>query len=246
MLVRQAANVVELLEYFARRRRPATLAEIADDLGWPRSSTFNLVGTLAEKGYLYEPRGRGGYYPSPRWMSVLGAVSDADPLPESVITMVNEIGAETGETTAVGATSGTSAIFVYVCESSQPIRYFAQVGTRAPIHASSAGRAILAQYTPQERDALYRKITFSSYSPTTPMSVAAIESELRNAAERGYHHSNSEYVPDLAGVSLPLPLEHRRLSVVVVGPVSRCLERRPEIAEIMKRAMARFGFQAST
>ena len=48
MLVKQAANVLELMEYFARRRRPATLAEIADDLGWPRSSTFNLVGTIAE------------------------------------------------------------------------------------------------------------------------------------------------------------------------------------------------------
>src|SRR3546814_5062662 len=59
MIVRQAANALEILEYFARRLKPATPAEIAEDLGWPRSSTFKLVGTLASKGYLYEPRARG-------------------------------------------------------------------------------------------------------------------------------------------------------------------------------------------
>ena len=71
MQVRRAANVIELLEFFAERGGPATLAEIADGLGWPRSSTFNLVGTLLDRGYLYEPSLRGSYYPSPRWSRVV-------------------------------------------------------------------------------------------------------------------------------------------------------------------------------
>src|SRR5690349_7987126 len=117
MLVRQAANVLELMEYFARRKRPATMAEISDDLGWPRSSTFNLVGTIAEKGWLYEPRTRGGYYPSPRWLTLARMVADAEPLPEPVHALVARIAEETGETTAVGALAGTSAIFMAVVES---------------------------------------------------------------------------------------------------------------------------------
>src|SRR5688572_28217006 len=66
MYVKQAANTLEILEYFARRLRPATPAELADDLEWPRSSTLNLVGTLVSKGFLHELGGRAGYYPSPR------------------------------------------------------------------------------------------------------------------------------------------------------------------------------------
>jgi DNA-binding IclR family transcriptional regulator len=66
MIVRQAANVLDILEYFARTKKPATLAELADHFGWPRSSTFNLLTTLSEKGYLYEPRPRAGNYPTPR------------------------------------------------------------------------------------------------------------------------------------------------------------------------------------
>lgn len=238
MLVRQAANVLELMEYFARRKRPATMAEIADDLGWPRSSTFNLVGTVAEKGWLYEPRQRGSFYPSPRWLTLARIVADAEPLPESVHRLAARIAEETGETTAIAALAGTSALFLEVVESSQAVRYFAAVGDRVPLHASSVGRAILAQHTPEERRSIYRKLHFEQFSATTPISVERIEAELEEAAGRGYHQSASEYIPDLAGVSLALPVGARRLAIVVAGPTSRCLERRPATAAIMSGAVA--------
>lgn len=244
MLVRQAANVVELLEFFARRGEPATLAEIADALEWPRSSTFNLVGTLADRGYFYEPVARGGYFPSPRWQSVVQAISENDPLPVAVVDLVDTIAARTGETTAVGSASGVSVIFLYVRESRQPIRYFAEVGTRVPIHASSVGRAILAQMKPREREQIYRKLVFEKYSTTTPMGIEQIEADLRAAAERGYHQSDSEYIADLAGVSFPIGLGTKRLSIVVAGPVSRCLHRRSETARIMATAIREAGFAA--
>jgi len=81
MIVRQAANVLEIMEFFAQVRKPATLAEIADHFGWPRSSTFNLLATLSEKGYLYEPRPRAGFYPTPRWLAMARMISEVEPLP---------------------------------------------------------------------------------------------------------------------------------------------------------------------
>lgn len=243
MAVRQAANVVELLEFFHRRLKPATMAEISDDLGWPRSSTFNLVGTLAELGYLYEPRGRGGYYPSPKWMSTLRSIVDADPLAPALLDAIQAIRDRTGETTAVSQASGIQAIFLDVCETDQPIRYLATVGTHVPIHASSAGRAILSQYSVQERAAFYRKIRFTDYSPTTPMNAEAVEAEIAEAERRGYHQSEAEYIPDLAGVAIPVMVESRKLSIVVAGPVSRCLQLRPKTAEIIRQELERHGLR---
>jgi len=240
MSVKQAANVLDLLEYFAQRLRPATLAEISDDLGWPRSSTFNLVGTIVEKGYLYEPRPRAGYYPTPRWLTLVQRVSDSEPLPESAHRLVADIARETGETTAIAALSGEYAMFMHVVKSNHSVRYHAEVGDRVPAYASSVGRAILAQLPPEGRQALYRKFSFQRYSDTTPMSAEAIEGELRQAQERGYHQSCSEYIPDLAGVSLPLRIGDRALSLVVAGPLSRCLAKRPRTAETIKRAIAAY------
>ncbi len=82
MKVKQATNVLDLLEFFAKHRRPATLAEVSKLLEWPRSSTFNLLGTLVARGFLYELRARSGYYPSPLWFSQLQQIESADPIPE--------------------------------------------------------------------------------------------------------------------------------------------------------------------
>ena len=196
---------------------------------------------MVEKGYLYEPRARGGYYPSPRWLAMAQAVAGAEPLSDAAIALVGEIAAETGETTAICAPAGTQAIFLHVVESEAPIRYFAGVGHRLPIQASSSGRSILGQYTAAERQALYRKISFERYSPTTPVGIEAVEAELRRSAARGYHLSNGDYSPDLIGVAMPLPIRRRRLSVVVAGPKFRCSDRVEEIAAIIRRAIDRFA-----
>lgn len=238
MTIRQAANALQVLEYFAGRLRPATAAEMADDLGWPRSSTFKLIGTLASMGFIYEPQGRGGYYPSPRWLELSEKVAQADPLPPELQRLVSDVLRDTGETTAISAVSGTSAMFVQVAESRQPVRYFAKVGDRVPIQASSAGRALLVQMTPAEREALYRKIDFTGFSTTTPLSPKQVEADIAEAEARGYHQSNAEYTPDLAGVAMPLPFGGRKLSIVVVGPVSRCLGRRAEMAAALARHIA--------
>jgi len=235
MIVRQAANVLEILEYFARTRKPATLAELADHFDWPRSSTFNLLTTLSEKGYLYEPRPRAGYYPTPRWLAMARLVSEVEPLPAWTHALIAELSAETGETAAIAAPSGTMAVFIDVVESSAPIRYFAQIGHRIPIHATSSGRALLLQYAPEERDALYRKIEFKQYGPSTPISIDAVETELRASIDRGYCQSFADYSRDLAGVSIPLPIGDRRLSVVVAGPEFRIGSRTFDVAATLKK-----------
>ena len=239
MIVRQAANVIELLEYFAARRRPATLSEIAQDLGWPRSSTFNLLGTLAERGWLYEPRARDGFYPTPRLLTLARTIADAEPLPEPITALLRELMEETGETTAIAASAGTAAVFIEVCESQQRIRYFAQVGLRMPIHLTSCGRAILSQYTAAECASVLRRASFERYGPTTPMSVAEVEAEIRRSMERGWFQNFSEFSQDLIGVSLPLPLEGRQLALVVAGPVHRIQHRIPELAAQMRRGLDR-------
>ena len=239
MIVRQAAYVLDIFEYFARTRKPATLAEVADHFGWPRSSTFNLLSTLAEKGYLYEPRQRAGYYPTPRWLALAKAISEAEPLPEWTHALIAELSAETGETAAIAAPAGAMAVFIDVVESSAAIRYFAQVGHRVPIHATSSGRALLLQYPPEERNALYRKIEFKQYGPTTPISIDAVEAELRQSIERGYGQSFADFSRDLAGVALPLPIGDRRLSVVVAGPEFRMASKMTDIAAIMTKAIQR-------
>lgn len=233
MNVKQVANVLDLIEFFAAQRRPATLADVARHFDWPRSSTFNLLGTLAGRGYLYEPRARGGYYPSPKWLSLLQQIEAAEPIPEQMGALLRALAERTGETAVLAATSGSQAVFVDAVESRHAIRYIATPGKLVPLHVTATGRALLSLLTPADRAGVLRRARFEAYTPTTLMSVAAVEDEIRRSVLRGWFESNAEFTADLGGVSLPLVLPHRHFAVLVAGPMFRVKPRGRELAQII-------------
>ncbi len=234
MNVKQAANVVELIEFFAKHKRPATMAEIAKHFDWPRSSTFNLLGTLANRGYLYEPRARAGYYPSPLWLVMLQQIERAEPIPEQFRNLLRSLADQTGETAVLAATSSNYAMFIDAVESRHAIRYTASPGKLVPLHVTATGRALLSQLSAADRANVLRRATFERYTSTTLMSVAAVEKEIQRSLQRGFFEGNAEYTEDLGGVALPLGLPHRHFAVLVAGPMFRIKSRSQEFAEIMR------------
>lgn len=241
MPVKQAANVVDLLAYFADQRRPATLAEIARHFGWPRSSTFNLLATLTGRGLLYEPQARGGYYPAPALASMVQRIERAQPLPPELPQLLQTLADQTGETAVLAGTSGANALFIAAVESPQAVRYSAAPGKLIPLHVTATGRALLSQMTPGERQAVLRKASFERYTPTTLMSAASVEREIARSLARGWFEGNAEFTRDLGGVAMPLALPDRHLAVLVAGPMFRVGDRIEALARLMKQRIKQLG-----
>jgi len=235
MVVRQAANVLELIEYFSQRLRPATLSEISDDLGWPRSSTFNIVDTLLQRGYIYTPDGRFGYYPSPRLQLLADAITSAAPIPARVYELIASLAEETGETVSLAAPAGLNVTLVHVVESKSVIRYSAAVGKLLPIHTTAAGRAVLSQMPAATRDALLAKVSFTAYQPNSLMSRQAVLEEIEISLSRGWFQANTEFTPDVCGLAFVLPIMGRKMSVAIGGPSFRMQPRMHELGTSVKR-----------
>ena len=80
----------------------------------------------------------------------------------------------------LAATSGTYAMFIAV-ESPHAIRYTAPTGKLIPLHVTATGRALLSLLSPVDRAGVLRRATFERYTPTTLMSVAAVEKEIQRS-----------------------------------------------------------------
>jgi len=70
MRVKQICNLFDLMDFFVRAKKPLSVREMVEEFSWPRSSVFNMVSTLVERGYLDQPVARGGYYPTSKWMEL--------------------------------------------------------------------------------------------------------------------------------------------------------------------------------
>lgn len=239
--VRQIANMLELFEYFARVQRPAGLAELSEHFGWPRSSTFNIIDTLVETGFLYEPRARNGYYPTPRWLALSQEISAAEPLSEQAISMVRQVADKTKETVWIAATSGQYAVMLHVITSPHPIRYAAEPGKRLPLHATATGQALLSQMPATQQKNLLKRAHFVKHGAGSPMSAEEVLARLQEGKERGWFQSASNYSPDLGGVSMPVSLAGRAFAITAAGPLFRVAEKFSDIAKLMHATLAPFS-----
>ena len=240
MEVRQVVNALQIVEYFAVRGLPATLAEVSKHFDWPRSSTFNLLGTLVSRGYLYEPRAREGYYPSPRWLELAAKIDRASPIPSELHELLRALWKRTGETAVLASISGMYAVFIATVESQEAVRYSAEVGKVVPVHATATGRALLSQLSEADRAAILRRAVFEKYTSTTLLSVQAVENEIALSLQKGYFEGVGEFTRDLGGIAMPLDVPQRHFAVLVAGPVTRVDSRKDEFVRIIAEEIARY------
>lgn len=238
MAVRQIENTLALLEFFAERQEPATLADVVRHFGWPRSSAFNLLSTLVEAGYLYEPRARGGFYPSSRWQQLAAAFAEGEPVPDSLRNIMRRLSEATGETIWVSAPSGLFAVFLDVIESPAAVRYAAAPGKRVPIHVTASGQALLSQMPQRDQEVLLRRAEYGVWGPEAPRDIAGVQKLMREGRARGWFRSASYYSPDLGGVAVPVILGDRIYSVTVAGPLFRVADKAQEHAAALYDAIA--------
>jgi DNA-binding IclR family transcriptional regulator len=240
MLVKQISNLFELMEFFVRAKKPVSVREIVEELSWPRSSVFNIVSTMVEHGYLYQPVPRGGYYPTTKWMELARDLSESQPLPESVHKLLVELMNQTGETLSLAAAEGVNAVLLDVVEPPAVIRYTANVGQRMPIHLTAAGRALLSLYSPSERTTTLNRIAYERYDNVAFSTAESVEKEIQRSANIGWFVNFGAYAEGLAGIGVPFPFRNRRNSIVIGAPVSRVEKRIDELGKLLRETVDRF------
>jgi IclR family acetate operon transcriptional repressor len=241
MEVKQAAQVMDLLEYFSVRGQPATLAEICRQLGWPKSSAFKLLATLTGRGYLHEPLGRGLHYPSHKWQTVVGSIGQSDPIPPALFDLLRDLSVRTGETAVLASISGSNAYFIEAVEPENPVRYAAQSGKTVPLHVSAVGRALIAQLSDAQRATLLGRTEFKRYTAASLLNARDVEQEIVRGIRRGHFEGKGELNEDLGGVAVSMNLPSRPLAVMVAGPLHRIRPRYAEIARLLVQQARKAG-----
>ncbi len=237
MPVRQVDNILALLEFFAERQRPATLADVVQRMGWPRSSAFNILSTLLERGYLYEPQARSGFYPSPRLLQMALIIAEGEPLPGPLARAMHRVAEETGETALVSASSGLYAVYLDVVESKAVVRYAARPGRRVPLHATASGQALLSQLSSRDLSVLLRKMSFEPFDINTPMSIDEVMAKIDEGRKRGWYRSGSTYSPDVGAAALPVVEGDRVFALAAAGPLIRVESKAEEHALLLYRVI---------
>jgi IclR family transcriptional regulator, acetate operon repressor len=221
MNVKTAGRTLDLFEAFAREQKPLSLSQLARAIDMPVSSCFGIVRTLEARGYLYEVKARGGFYPTKLLFEHARAIASHDPLVERFVPLLEKLRDLAGETVIMSKRLDTQAIYLEILESQHSIRYSPQIGELKPLHASASGKALLGGMTPQSRGELLARMKLVKVTPHTITTRTALEADLEHGRARGWYLTRGENIADLMAIAVPVSVNGETYSIALAGPMNR-------------------------
>lgn len=202
--VKSAMRTLDIIEYVVARGQPVVAQEIAAALLIPVSSLSYLLGTLVERGYLARDGRR--YLPGPG-LERLQMRDPAFSLAERVAPLVRVLRAQLDETASFFVREEWSVKALVTETSEKALRYAVQVGTSAPLHALSAGKAILAALPAEEFERYLAETRREAFTVMTITSAAGLRAEIAEIRQTGIAHTREEHTPGIQGVGCAVRID---------------------------------------
>jgi IclR family acetate operon transcriptional repressor len=196
--VQSVRNALRVLEEVAARQ-PVGVGELSRRLGMPKSSVQRALTTLGDAGWL---RPSGGELT--RWYLttkslIVGRASAELGLREAALPVMMALRDQTRETVHLSVREGNAIVLIERVDSPQALRTFNALGRRAPMHASSSGKAMLAVLGDVEREQVLAE-GLERYTDQTILDPEELRAELAKIRARGYATNSEEWRPEVAAV----------------------------------------------
>jgi len=241
----EAGNAISkafrVLEEVAARVGVQQLGEISAAARVPKSSTYRILATLVELGYVIRDHNH-EYLAGPRLLALGSEVTSST---ASLENLLAGLSAEVGETVHLGLRSGDHAVYVHKVEGRQPYFMASYVGMRLGLHCTAIGKCILAHLPEAEVAAIAERTGLRPRTTATITDPARLADELATIRQRGYGIDNEENERTIRCLGVPVldaagaPLGAVSLSTVVFLLELPQLERlAPVVSAVASRVAA--------
>jgi len=202
--VMSLAKGFRVLEVFDAREPELTLTQIAVRAELDPGTTFRLVKTLVMLGYLQPSDGkryRLGLKVLDLGFNAFGRMdlhTIARPILRSLVGSVNEAA-------SIAVLDGPE--LVYLERIQLPLGRLGitqRIGARVPAYCTAVGHAILAWLSMSERIEILNARERTKLTPSTPISLAEIESRLQKVRDLGYAVSDQDTVMGVRVIAAPI------------------------------------------
>ena len=181
MSVKSAERVLEIIDYLTAMDGGSTLMELSGELGIPKSSMSQLLGTMTRRDYLVRTEGN-VYKLGHKLITAGNRARTGNDIYSASISILRETVMKTGETVFLAIRSMDEIIYLAKVDSDESARTTAQPGMRKPLHCTGLGKAFLSFEEEDVRRELLDSIAltpYTSHTITNREELAAVTSEYR-------------------------------------------------------------------
>jgi IclR family acetate operon transcriptional repressor len=212
-----------ILEAVAKSSSPVSLGELTNLLEIDRSSVFRLAGTLKRRGFLANPAGRKDYVLGPSLWRLAHKYDWGNMLVKVSHEQLKSLAIETNETAQLAVRESRQALFIDSVVTSHVISVSGRAGELTPLHCTAHGKALLADFTILELEAVFSTIPLQKYTKRTVSSVKQLAALCAETKARGFATDDEEYLEGIRCVAAPIRAEDGQVvgAIGISAPLAR-------------------------
>ena len=196
--MRSVQRIIAIFESFSVERKYLSLQEISNQIELPKSTTFRLVQSLEQAGYIVRLENM-SYCLSFRFSRLAGHVPGTIGIREIARPAMTELAEATGETVSIHTASDMERVCLDSVTGDSPLRSVVQPGEHFPLRSGSAAKVLVAFMPEHERMTLIPVI-----AKELRKSASEIRAELAKIKSQGYAISNGERLAGVTAISAPI------------------------------------------
>ncbi|MGC0878942.1 glyoxylate bypass operon transcriptional repressor IclR [Pantoea agglomerans] len=228
--VQSLTRGLTLLELIADSHGSVALTELAQQAGFPNSTTHRLLSTMQQQGFVRQVGDLGLWTIGAHAFVVGSSFLQSRNLLALVHPVLRSLMEQSGETVnlAVLDLSDHQAVIIDQVQCTQLMRMSAPIGGKLPMHASGAGKAFLAHLGDEQVTALLHQKGLHYYTPKTLMSPQSLKENLALVRKAGFSFDDEEHALGLRCVAAPIYDEHGEAfaALSISGPIARMTDDR--------------------
>jgi DNA-binding IclR family transcriptional regulator len=202
--VKSAGRVLTLIQLLTEHGQGLTFTELQEVTGWPRSSLYGLVRTMAERNHLSFNSQTQKYRIGIRLWEAGQGFEQGVELVDLAMPHLEAAREQLGETVQLAVLDGIENIYIAKSEASHTLRLDSFVGARLPAFATGIGKVLLAGLEEAELDHRLRNVILFAYTSTTITDMVALREVLRKIRTQGYALDNQEYSLGVCCYAVPI------------------------------------------
>ena len=238
--VQSVDRALDLLEALAAADGEVAITALAGRTGLHVSTAHRLLATLLRRGYVRQNPDTSRYLAGAKLATLAEGRSRYGEMRLRARPILRALTEATRETANLVVLDDTQAVYIETVPSPQVVRLFTSVGTRVPLHATGAGKALLAALPAPRRDTLLDRLELRGYTARTLVDRPALRRALDEVRERGYSIDDEEFDDGVRCVAIAVgPVGAPVAALSISAPSNRLSRQRcAEIAPLLRRAAA--------
>lgn len=203
-LNKSASRTLDILILLSQQPRPLTISEISRELGVPKSSTFDILHTMVERGFLEVNPQMKTYQLGLRLFEVGAAYLYNTDLHQEARPFLEALMSKTGETAFLAVESDGEIVYMDKVEGPSSVRTTATLGTRYPMYVTGLGKAILAAYSDEKVIEIMKDKTFERRTANSAASLEELLKRIHEIRRQGYAVDDEENEKHIFCIACPV------------------------------------------